>query len=124
MRWNAAKEHREQVRARQAEDTGVTAAMWTRVHAQKVQRMQVAETVETVLETAAKDGWAHGHVELFLSGKARPGQEAEAAEFCRQKASEEGPDARDWSREAVRYQRMATVRAAEEPERFAGQMYG
>jgi hypothetical protein len=37
----------------------------------------------------------------------RPGRESDAAEFCRQRAAEEGPDAADWSTEAVMYQRLA-----------------
>jgi hypothetical protein len=37
----------------------------------------------------------------------RPGREADAAEFCRARAAEEGPDAADWSTEAVKYQRLA-----------------
>jgi hypothetical protein len=69
--------------------------------------MEPLSSQNTEASLATQDLWAHGHVMLFELGLARPGRESDAAEFCRQRAAEEGPDAADWSTEAVMYQRLA-----------------
>jgi hypothetical protein len=113
LRWSediTDERHRAQIRMRQAEDKGIEADAWQKAYAARELRasqVHAADTLGVALANAAHDPWARGHVEMFDLGVARPGREAEAAEFCRKKAADEGPDAADWSKEAVWYQRMA-----------------
>jgi murein L,D-transpeptidase YcbB/YkuD len=65
----------------------------------------VHDPITAVLETAAKDPWAHAHVLMHEKGINRPGREADAMAYCEAMAQDYPDDREAWLRERRLYER-------------------